>query len=255
MSVESTPFELFQSEMADSGLVLCEAQPLSALPQNIWLTEDKLERGSFLLIGHAGRLFWQALQRENIKGSDPVDRFSSEASERAIQKYLPDIDRKLLFPADDCPINLMALGKAFGWHHASPLGMGIHRKYGLWSAYRALWWLDTEDLKSYSTLDEQAISQPKVTEQILPAIDICAECETQECVTACPAEAVSYHAAPNLSKCADYRLEQESHCVSTCLSRIACPYAQEYRYSTEQMSYHYGLARSAIAVYRSQVKV
>gem|GEM_PF-3151666 len=254
MSLEPTPFKAFQSEMADSGLVLCEVHTLSDLPQNIWLTEDKLERGSLLLIGHAGRLFWQALQRENIKGSDPVDRFSREVSERAIQKYFPDIDRKLLFPTDDCPINLMALGKAFGWHHASPLGMGIHRKYGLWSAYRALWWLDTEDLKTYDAFGEQAIARSKDTEQILPATDICAECKTQECVAVCPAGAVSHQATPNLSKCADYRLQHESHCASTCLSRMACPYAQEYRYTTEQMSYHYELARSAIAAYCSQVK-
>ena len=237
--------------MAASGLLLCDVQPVDTLPNNIWLTEAQFERGSFLLLGHAGSDFWQAFKQSNIKGSDPVDRFSREVSERALQKCFPDIARKCVFPSDDCSINLMALGKAFGWHYASPLGMGIHRKYGLWSAYRALWWLDTEDLKSSGIMSVQPLSEPSDTEQLLPAKDICAECKTQECVTACPAEAVMYQTIPNLSKCADYRLEDASNCASTCLSRMACPYAAKYRYTQEQVSYHYDLARSAIAAYRS----
>ena len=198
-----------------------------------------------LLIGHAGKKFWDVFQSriadEVMLKPDPVDRYSRDITAEALEKHLPNINKWLLFPADDCPINLMALGRAFNWHTPSPLGMGIHWNYGLWSAYRAVWWVDVEC--------EGQVSESQVKS---PATDICSQCETQECVASCPADAIQYRENPDLSSCADYRLQDSSQCESTCLARMACPYAGEHRYIEQQMAYHYELSRSSIADYRRE---
>lgn len=231
-----------KDDLAREGLLLCDIKSVKALSASVWLESVETpccESGSLLLIGHAGTRFWESLRenRPDFKGQvDPVDNYSAEVTQQAIDKHLPNVNKQRLFPWDDCPVNLMALGREFAWHSPSPLGMGIHETYGLWSAYRAIWWLDTH-------WDDRVLS---------PATNVCAQCETQECVSACPAQAIDHAKTPDLGRCADYRLGVASPCESTCLSRMACPYAVEHRYSAPQMRYHYALARSAIARYRSE---
>jgi ferredoxin len=243
MVLKPEPMESLKAQLADHGLVLCELVAVADLPDSVWLDKPAFQGGSLLLTGHAGTAFWQAISSAWPQGSDPVDQFSAKVSEQALQAYLPNTSRQCLFPDDHCPVNLMALGRVLGWHSPSPLGMGIHAEYGLWSAYRALWWLDTA-LKTPENRSDKA----------LPAIanTICAECETQACISACPASALSAQRMPDLSACADYRLSKDSQCHSDCLARQACPVATEHRYTQAQMAYHYDLSRSAIANYRSQ---
>ena len=241
---EVQAIESVKLELADHGFLLCDTQAITGLPDSAWLDPrtkpDYYASGSLLLVGHAGKRFWESLNNDTpegyMQGPDPVDNYSAEVTEHVLEKYLPSTARQRLFPTDDCLINLMALGKAFEWHTASPLGMGIHEQYGLWSAYRAVWWLD--------------LVIPKAI--LEKATDVCLKCQTQECVSACPAEAINVGINPDLGRCADYRLEEGSSCQSTCLSRMACPQATEHRYSAPQMQYHYDLARSAIAKYRQQ---
>ena len=116
--------------------------------------------------------------------------------------------------------------------------MGINADYGMWSAYRALWWLDAE-------LEAVSLSA---------AQDICSECETQDCLHACPANALVAGAMPDLRKCADFRLSAESACADTCVARMACPVAAEQRYTPEQMAYHYDLARSQIHLFSTRAQ-
>ena len=235
-----------RSEFADVGLLLCDVKPVTDLPDSVWLSPDtpdktRFKSGSLLLVGHAGKRFWEEFNQSefwlNSPESDPVDNYSSAITQQALDKHLSSIAKQLLFPASDCPVNLMALGRELGWHTPSPLGMGIHEKYGLWSAYRAVWWLDE--------------AFPENTSRT-PATDVCAQCLTQECVAACPGSAVTYDNNPDLGRCADYRLEDNSQCAATCLSRLACPHAPEHRYTETQMHYHYDLALSAIARYRKE---
>ena len=229
-------------ESAAHGFLLCDVKSISSLPDSVWLNDipDQYQAGSLLVLAHAGKKFWEIFSRKESEGllatQDPVDNYSATLSEQVIDNHLEGVSRQQLYPISECPINLMALGKAFGWHAPSPLGMGMHQKYGLWSAYRAVWWLDIDVPKSFLT----------------KASDVCVSCQTQDCVSACPAEAITLAKNPNLSSCADYRLQGESLCASTCLSRMACPQASEHRYTDTQMAYHYELARSAIAKYRSQ---
>jgi len=269
----SNAVESLKSELASYGLLLCDLKSVSSLPSSVWLepcthvegseemgfTElmpQHVKSGSLLLVGHAGKKFWEVFGQSefwlNTPDADPVDNYSIEVTRLVIKKHLPDITKQRLFPSADCPVNLMALGRAFGWHEPSPLGMGIHEQYGLWSAYRAVWWLDLEIAESVETKHELSdIKNMNPTSKVESA-DICSQCLTQDCVSECPSNAIEYLKNPDLGRCADYRLEEASQCASTCLSRMACPYASEHRYAEKQMSYHYELARSSIARYRNQ---
>lgn len=242
-----------KAELATQGFLLCDLKLVASLPASVWLgTKPKLyESGCLLLVGHAGKKFWEVFRKhqadEVMQQPDPVDRYSAKLTKQAIDNQLVGVNAKPLFPSVDCPINLMALGKAFGWHASSPLGMGIHQEYGLWSAYRAVWWLDLEWPDNFQNTTELSI--PNFSSEIS---EICAQCQSQDCVIACPASAINFKKNPDLGRCADYRLQNDSQCASTCLSRMACPYAKEHRYTKTQMTYHYELARSAIAKYRNQ---
>lgn len=242
-------------DLRQQGLVLATVVNVQQLSTNVWLDSGDVEsrkKGCLLLLGHGGRLFWQRYQQTEPEAVDPVDTFSSRISAQALQQHLPSITREQLFPAANCPANLMALGREIGWHTPSPLGMGINAQYGLWSAYRALWWLDAE-------LEEPAASAFNTMRgpdnNVLPvAADICSQCTTQNCLQACPATALSMDNIPNLQQCADFRLAANSSCSNTCLARMACPVAAEHRYTTEQMTYHYDLARSQIHLFSSQAR-
>lgn len=177
--------DCIKSELAKSGFLLCDTRTIASLPSSIWLKPSlipqRYQSGSVLLVAHAGKQFWQAFSQnttdENKQKPNPVDTYSVGVTELTLEKCLPSVTRQRLFPHADCPVNLLALGRAFGWHSPSPLGMGIHKQYGLWSAYRAVWWLDID-------LPEGAPVREK--------FDVCLQCQTQECVAACPSSAVTY---------------------------------------------------------------
>ena len=222
--------------LQEAGLNLATALPVTVLSPEIWWSTPIADGGTILLLGNGGQDFWQKFTLNIPAGDDPVDIFSAEASEQVLEKCCPGLKRKLLFPTDECPVLLQRLMLQAGWHTPSPLGIGMHAEYGLWNACRAVWWLDAEL--------EQAMPQKTV-------VDHCAHCVDTPCMTACPAKALGEGRMPLLNRCADYRLSDDSVCEQTCVAREACPVATEHRYTAEQLSYHYGLARSAIARYRS----
>lgn len=240
MLINSPAYTQLKNAFSVAGFALCELKPVSALSTSIWLQTFPHQHGSLLLLGQAGKSFWPQYKANQPSGNDPIDTYSAQTSEQILAKHLPDTARQRLFPTKECPVNLMALGREFGWHTPSPLGLGIHQQYGLWSAYRALWWLDAE---------------PETPTQAKPvSSSICADCKTQECVQQCPAEAVSNGTMPDITRCADYRYQADSTCQSGCQARLACPVAAEHRYTSEQIAYHYDLKRSLLHHYRSAPK-
>ncbi|MGB1257077.1 MAG: hypothetical protein ACPG51_14510 [Thiolinea sp.] len=226
------------TDLAEQGFVLATAVGVQQLPAGVWLSPAGICDGTLLLTGHGGPLFWKKFKSSVPAAIDPVDHFSATVSEQLLQKYLPAVARRRLFPSLECPVNLMALGQAIGWHAPSPLGMGINADYGIWSAYRALWWLDAE-------IETAALPVAK---------PICSECVTQDCIQACPGNALELNKLPDLQRCADLRLQPESVCAETCVARMACPFAAEQCYTSEQMAYHYDLVRSQIHLFASKTE-
>ena len=227
--------------LAPQGLNLCAAARTEDVPAAVWLSPGRpstIEPGStLLLVGHGGLDLWANLHGggagvDFATTPDPIDTFSAQVTEAALAEVLPHIGRRLLYPHPECPVDLVALGRHVGWHTPSPIGLGIHARYGLWTAFRALWALD-------ATIDNVG-GTPDV------APEVCAACVTQDCVGACPADAVTVGRRFGLTACFDHRARPDSSCADTCHARRACPVGAEHRYITEQMAYHYRISRPPV---------
>lgn len=181
-----------------------------------------------LLCGHGGNRFWQRLTEAKIDGKNPVDDRSVQVITAGLEKYAAGADYKILYPGISS-LPLQGLGCLSGWHHHSPLGLGIHPTYGLWFAYRSV-------VLSNTSFDPTTpLTSPSP----------CLSCEEKTCVTACPAAALSNDRF-DVSKCVSYRLSEQSNCTSKCIARIACPVAPRHRYADEQLNYHYSHSLATI---------
>jgi ferredoxin len=225
------------------GLNLVAVMDCAALPATITTAMQQAQvpladYKRLVLVGHAGTAFWQALNEFGLVGSDPVDYYSQLMSVRFVREYL-DLDISaylLLYPGDYFMIPLQQLGALAGWHHPSPLGIGINHRFGVWFAYRAAFLIDCE----------LPLTQPE--QQPSP----CAGCSTKPCISACPAGAVKSQEAFDVMACIDFRLAPGSPCRTQCLARLACPVAAEHRYSAAQIHYHSSRSLGSIRAWRQQ---
>lgn len=107
--------------------------------------------------------------------------------------------------------------------HSSPLGLLIHRKFGLWRAYRG----------ALLFKDEMALPPPDESK------NPCDSCGEKPCLGACPVNAfdgLEYDASRRL---ADLASAAGKECLSFgCAGRNACMKGTECRYGQEQMRFH-----------------
>ena len=237
--IESNTFSAGVNYLAQHGLNLLAVLSCAALPndiaQTITPTGARLhDYTRLVLIGNGGKQFWTSFQAAGDKQvENPVDQYSAILVNKFIRDYLPPAPALMLFPGP-YSIPLQRLGALAHWHHSSPLGVGIHSEYGLWFAYRAAF-LTT-------ALLPLRISSPSESP--------CKTC-IKPCISACPVHAISNNQQPDLSKCLNFRLQEETVCADRCLARLACPIAPEQRYSDEQISYHYKHSLHLIRRYQS----
>lgn len=211
------------------GLNLQAVFMLADLPADILATlsvQDNARR-QLLLIGHGGPLLWQQLALQGKVGADPVDTFSRTQIAAWLDAEHPGCAYHFAYPGP-CTLNLQGLGELAGWHHTSPFMLGVNPHWGSWFAYRAVVLADT-DLAPTLPMSGSAP---------------CTDCASRICVQRCPAKALD--AGCNLRACMDYRLQADSACKDRCLARNSCPVGTDQRYSTEQISYHYGLSLQVI---------
>ncbi len=184
-----------------------------------------------LLIGNSGPLMWELMPERYFAQDHPVDQYSADSVNRLLSATWPVQSWQLLFPNNpDVNLPLQVLGGLAGWHGPSPLGIGINSRHGLWFAYRAVVTIDVEIDQSDLTVNDIALPENESP---------CLSCRDTPCLSACPADALGVSQSPNMSACVTYRCESLSSCASTCLARLACPIAQEYRYTEDQMAFHY----------------
>ena len=221
--------------LSKAGLNLISVLDVATLQQPILdaLSKDGVQLDRFkrlVLLCNAGRTdgdnLWYAVQEAGMNRPNPIDTFSTETAQSWIATELQNADSEILYPGPTS-VSLIQLGKAAGWHHDSPLGLGIHAQYGVWFAYRV----------AFLTAFELPITVP------LELDSPCDSCVEKPCITACPAGAVVGIGKFDFPSCARFRLQNDSPCADRCLSRIACPVGQEYRYPLEQIQYHYNLSR------------
>jgi ferredoxin len=227
---ERSPFP--DSLLNKNGLNLQAIFDVAALPENI---RSKLtaESGQLILIGHAGKRLWAAVQAAEQPGSDPIDDFTVATIHRWFADFLPGKRYQILYPGDQ-PIGLQALGKLAGWHQPSPFMVGIDSKWGSWFAYRAVILADT-NFQPSPAVDRAPQEVP------LGRNSPCDSCPSKVCISSCPAGALD-SAEFSLQKCLAYRKQPNSKCQFTCLARVSCPVGREHQYSEEQLHHTYSIS-------------
>ena len=226
-------FEQFPGDFLDAaGLNRQHVFALDQLPDEV---RDSLgDRTGFtqlILIGHAGRRLWQAVQAAGLPGHHPIDDFTRQTIAHCFAERLPGHSYRLLYPDHERLVGLQAFGELAGWHHPSPFMVGIDAEWGSWFAYRALLLADTRFHATPRRL------QPGP----------CAACVAHPCLDACPADALR----PDfqLDRCLAHRREEGSSCENTCLARLACPVGAEHRYTPAQMRHSYAVSLAMIRLH------
>lgn len=183
---------------------------------------------SLVLLANAGPQLWREILRRGLSGEHPIDEFSVAEVERWWAVQAGDARRHMLYPGN-APVDLQALGREAGWHHPSPLMIGIHPSWGTWFGYRV-------------ALLTDAPWAPTVPERGAAPCDHCA---VRPCRGACPAAAVGVSGL-DLPTCLHFRTTAGSPCATTCLARLACPVGAGHRYDDGQIRHSYGESLRAI---------
>jgi ferredoxin len=180
-----------------------------------------------VLVGVAGGALWpvfsawRAAQADG-GGADPLDRWSKIV----IDGVAEDIGAVACYPSEAPyqPFQSWAM-KAEGLK-ASPLGILIHPRFGLWHSYRGALLLKTFD----------GVSEASGGIEEHP----CDTCRDKPCLSACPVKAISADRF-DVAGCRTHLKSSEGQhgcLVSGCLARDACPVGAAYRYPDEQVRFH-----------------
>ena len=172
---------------------------------------------TLLLVGNAGPAMY-------------VPFFASAEStldgwtERVIAPIASRFGARALFPFGGPPWHpFQRWAKRAEGLQASPLGILIHPKFGLWHAYRA------------ALLLEQEIPLPRSGALAHP----CDDCRDRPCLSTCPVGAVTAAGYDATTCAAHVASSAGSECRSSgCLARRACPVGQEYVYPARAMEFH-----------------
>ncbi|MBP2238307.1 hypothetical protein J2Z31_004844 [Sinorhizobium kostiense] len=185
---------------------------------------------SVVLIGNIGGSLWEPFTRwrqcePECGGADPLDDWSK----RVILPVAAASGATAYFPSDPPwqPFQQWAM-RAEGLR-ASPLGILIHPRYGLWHGYRGALGFD----RAMPALGEVAGGHA------------CDSCDEKPCLRACPADAL-VSGMFDVGPCRTYLRHETGTggCLAEgCRSRDACPVGRDYRYSAKQLRFHMAALR------------
>ncbi len=175
------------------------------------------------LVGNLGSSYWRAFVAapEYADGEpDPLDRWSRRVAFE-IADHHPVTP---LFPFTGPPYYpFQQWARRAEGIEASPLGILIHPRHGLWHSYR------------FALLGDDFDAGPAET----PAPSPCLACADQPCLGSCPVDAFDAGGYA-VDACARY-LENTPNAgchQGGCLARLACPVAPELRYLPAQGRFH-----------------
>ncbi len=174
---------------------------------------------TLILLASTGSALWDAMSAAGwLDRADPVDSWCAAALAE-LRDALPG-RAVFVFPSRSS-VDVVALGRAAGWAHPTPLGLGMHPEHGLWVGYRGAILVD-------SALPERGI---------VAAPSPCATCVHTPCVTSCLGAAVE-PGGLQIAACFGQRLV-ETPCATRCASRLACPVGALSRYGEAQIAHHH----------------
>jgi len=180
-----------------------------------------------VLVGVTGGEMWPVFSawrdaQADGGGSDPLDRWSKIV----IGAVAEEFGASACYPSEPPyqPFQTWAM-RAEGLK-ASPLGILIHPRFGLWHSYRGAllfgeWRDDTGSVGTTGT-------HP------------CDQCLEKPCLSACPASAISENDF-DVARCRGHLATptgQGGCMLRGCLARNACPVGAEYRYPDAQLGFH-----------------
>ena len=209
-----------------------QGEALPALPAGI-------QAGAVWLVGTQGSAFWpyfSASVQFHDGLPDPLDRWS-----RALGDALAAGNQGVaIYPFDGPPYyDFQRLAMRSGQVENSPVLVQIHPQYGLWHAYRFALVLPPAYAQAGLVAEPQGLVAKDTAAVPQPDPGICARCDGQPCLRACPVQAFDagkYH----WETCVSHLHSGQGHaCLeSACLARHACPVGPEYRYLPDHAAFH-----------------
>ena len=222
--------------LADQGLNLQAVFYISDLPTFIVeLLQAQLpdldDYQQLILFAHGGKSLWRAfipslllqqqLDNTTSVNAHPLDTYSTRIVSQYMHSELPLSRFRIIYPGST-PLPIQQLGELAGWHHPSPMRIGINTRWGSWFAYRVIVLSNTR----LETTEPVCSQSP------------CDNCIDKVCISACPSGALD-EGDFKLDQCISYRKKPVSPCALTCPARTSCPIGSEHRYYKEQLSFHY----------------
>lgn len=180
-----------------------------------------------MLIGHGGGAFFsrfQAWHADNPGVADPLDTWSKAVISPAAHA----LGGEAVFPSDPPYLPFQRWAMAAEGLKASPLGILMHPKFGLWHGYRGA-----------VLFGEGGFDPAGVALQPLTA-HACDGCATKPCLTACPVSAFG-PAGFDVVACRTHLGGEAGRAgcmASGCMARAACPVGVEHRYGVAQIRFH-----------------
>ena len=187
---------------------------------------------TLILAGNAGPAMWRVFSKQRRQEDDPhpLDGWSHRCLTRIASELSDNLARPVqaLFPFGGPPyLPFQRWAHKSGDVAPSPFGPMVHKKYGLWHAYRGALLIHTK-----LEFPLQPGSRPP---------SHCADCDDKPCMSACPVNAfgssgydvpacIEHLASGNGEEC--FRLG--------CLARHACPIGREYAYGEDHARFHLG---------------
>ena len=175
---------------------------------------------SGILIGNGPDGMWPAFRADVAAGRTPPDRHPlNRWTRQVIGPIAVALGAAVAYPFDGPPYRpFVTWAKRTGQVHASPLGLGIHHRFGLWLGLRA------------ALLVAEAL--PADPAQPSP----CDRCSGRPCLTTCPVGAFAADGY-NAAACREHVAGPGNACrTAGCLARRACPVG--HAYTPEQAAFH-----------------
>lgn len=198
--------------------VRCVLDPSGLVPFG-WFAAEEGRPG--LLIGNIGAGHWHAFAawRRAHPVADPLDTWT-----RAVVDPLAGTLRaeaRYPFGATLWPFQGYA-AEAAGMRR-SPLGLLIHSKYGLWTAFRA------------ALIFDEGFNFKVAKEMESP----CESCVGKPCLSACPVDAFEVESY-DVKACRSYLATPSGQrCMQGgCRARLACPVGAAFAYEADQQRFH-----------------
>lgn len=183
--------------------------------------------GTLFLIGNAGGALWPHFLAGRRDEADPLDTWVR----RIVDPLAASLNGRTFYPGDGPPyLPFQRWARRAEAVHPSPLGLLIHRRHGLWHAWRAA-----------IGLRERL---PLPTEPATPSP--CLDCADRPCLSACPVDAFD-GASYDDDACRGHLDSGAGRPCRTggCLARHACPVGAREPYAPGQAAFHMAAFRAA----------